>query len=67
MSLASQVSALSTRIATEIKGLKGTFPTVVKASGGVYPSRPSGATLVIWVGTTDPGSSALTGDIWVNA
>lgn len=39
-------------------------PAVNIESGGVYPARPT-ATVVIWIGATDPGANAQTNDIWV--
>lgn len=65
MSLSGQVASLATRVATEIKGLKGKHPTVVKQSGASYPTRPTGTIQVIWIGTADPGTAALDGDLWV--
>jgi hypothetical protein len=34
-------------------------------TSGAYPSRPTGFTTVLWIGPTDPGSSASNGDLWL--
>lgn len=67
MSLASQVSSLATRIATEFKSVRAsvdTKPTRVTYTT-VVPARPTGVTYVEWVGQVDPGANALQYDTWV--
>lgn len=54
MSLASQVDALATRIADEIKGFKGQSITVVVHGNDAAFPRPAGATAVYWLGDVQP-------------
>ena len=71
MSLAEQVDALATRVATEVKGrmvagIAGLPAGVLLSTTGT--TRPTARTdlVVVWLGD-DPGDAAMTGDLWIES
>lgn len=63
------VKATSFLIGTTSVALQSQVPgLVVKPSAGSWPAtRPTGFPAVIWIGSTDPGSLALSQDVWIQS
>ena len=59
---------METRLAAYTDTVIGTTANIKRVAihnGTSYPSRPSGASSVEWIGPTDPGSAAQTNDTWI--